>query len=83
MAVRSAGEKLDDASISAQVKTALLTHRSTSSVKTKVETRGGHVTLTGIAGNAAEKSLVSKLVADIRGVTGVNNEMTISEIKTL
>jgi len=74
---RTAGTKLDDASITAQVKTALLTHRSTSSVKTKVETRDGEVTLTGIAKNAAEKALVSKLVEDIQGVTGVKNQMTV------
>ncbi|MBA4388903.1 MAG: transport-associated protein [Verrucomicrobia bacterium] len=76
-AVRTAGEKLDDASITAQVKTALFTHRSTSSVKTKVVTLDGKVTLTGIAKNAAEKSLVTKLVTDIQGVSGVSNDMTL------
>ena len=81
-AERTAGEKMDDASITAQVKTALLTHRSTSSMKTKVETRDGEVTLTGIAKNAAEKSLVTKLVTDIQGVTSVKNEMTVEEAKT-
>ena len=81
-AERTEGVKMDDASITAQVKTALLTHRSTSSVKTKVETRNGAVTLTGIAKNAAEKSLVTKLVTDIQGVTSVNNEMTVEETKT-
>src|SRR5450759_5987462 len=79
---RTAGEKIDDASITAQVKTALLTHRSTSSIKTKVETRNGEVTLTGIAKNASEKSLVTKLVTDIQGVTSVKNEMTVEEAKT-
>jgi osmotically-inducible protein OsmY len=79
---RTAGEKMDDASITAQVKTALLTHRSTSSAATKVETRDGAVTLTGIARNAAEKSLVTKLVTDIRGVTSVNNEMTVDVVTT-
>jgi len=79
---RTAGEKMDDASVTAQVKTALATHRSTSSIKTKVETRNGEVTLTGIALNTAEKSLVTKLVTDIQGVTSVKNEMTINEAKT-
>jgi osmotically-inducible protein OsmY len=81
-AERTAGEKIDDASITAQVKMALLTHRSTSSVKTKVETRNGEVMLTGIAKNAAEKSLVSKLVADIQGVKSVKNEMTVEAVLT-
>jgi hyperosmotically inducible periplasmic protein len=74
---RTAGTKLDDASITAQVKTALLTHRSTSSLKTKVVTLDGVVTLTGIARNAAEKALVTKLVDDIQGVTSVKNQMTV------
>lgn len=81
-AERTEGEKIDDASVTAQVKMALLTHRSTSSLKTKVETRNGEVTLTGIAKNAAEKSLVTKLVTDIQGVTNVKNEMTVEELKT-
>ena len=79
-AEQSPGEKLDDASISAQVRTALLTHRSTSAVKTKVETRDCEVTLTGIAKNAAEKALVTKLVSDINGVTAVKNQMTVAEV---
>lgn len=77
---RTTGEKIDDASITAQVKAALLTHRSTSATKTKVVTRGGVVTLTGIAKNSAEKALVGKLVGDIKGVSKVNNEMTIEEV---
>ncbi|MBI1292199.1 BON domain-containing protein [bacterium] len=76
--VRSAGEKLDDASVTAQVKSSLLVHRSTSALKTKVETRDGVVTLTGIAKNSAERSLVTKAVSDVKGVSSVNNEMTIA-----
>lgn len=72
------GEKIDDASITAQVKSSLMSHRSTSAVKTKVKTTDGVVTVSGIARNAAEKSLVTKLVADINGVTSVINNMTIA-----
>lgn len=71
------GEKIDDASITAQVKMALFTHRSTSALKTKVVTRDGEVTLSGIAKNAAEKSLVTKLVEDVHGVSGVKNQMRV------
>ncbi len=78
-AERTDGEKIDDASVTAQVKAALLSHRSTSAVTTKAVTRNGEVTLTGIAKNDAEKSLVTKLVTDIRGVTGVKNQMTVQE----
>jgi hypothetical protein len=44
----------------------------------RVETTDGVVTLSGIAKNAAEKSLVTKLVTDINGVTSVINNMTIA-----
>jgi hyperosmotically inducible protein len=77
----TAGEKIDDASITAQVKMALLFHRSTSALHTKVETKHGVVTLSGKARNAAEKDLVSKLVNDVKGVKSVKNQMTIEESK--
>lgn len=82
MPERTVSEKIDDASITAQVKTALLAHRSTSAIKTQVVTRNGEVALTGIAQNDAEKSLVSKLVADIKGVSSVKNEMTVAAAVT-
>ncbi len=75
--VQTLGAKIDDASITAQVKVSLLSHYSTSVLKTKVETLNGQVTLSGTAKNAAEKSLVTKLVTDISGVLGVVNNMTV------
>ena len=74
------GEKIDDASITAQVKSALLSHRSTSALHTSVSTTDGVVTLAGIAKNEAEKSLVTKLATDIKGVVSVINNMTIAAI---
>jgi len=74
---RSAGQKIDDASITAQVKTALLYHRSTSSVQTSVTTKNGVVTLTGKAKNAAERDLAAKFAQDVKGVKSVKNQMTI------
>jgi hyperosmotically inducible protein len=72
------GDKIDDASITAQVKSSLVAHRSTSALKTKIETTDGVVTVSGVAKNAAEKSLVTKLVTDINGVNSVVNNMTIA-----
>jgi len=71
------GDKIDDASITAEVKSSLFSHSSTSAMHTKVSTTDGVVTLSGIAKNDAEKSLVTKLAADINGVTSVVNNMTI------
>jgi len=75
--IDNVGEKIDDASITALVKMTLLYHRSTSALKTKVETSDGAVTLTGAAKNAAEKDLAAKYVKDVRGVKSVTNQMTI------
>ena len=73
------GEKIDDASITAQVKGSLLSHRSTSMLSTKVSTTDGVVTVSGMAKNEAEKALVTKLATDINGVQSVVNDMTIEE----
>jgi osmotically-inducible protein OsmY len=74
---RTAGEKIDDASITGQVKMTLLYHRSTSALKTSVTTKKGVVTLGGKAKTAAEKDLATKFANDVNGVKGVKNRMTI------
>jgi osmotically-inducible protein OsmY len=78
---KTVGEKIDDASITTQVKFALLNHKSTSALKTKISTKDGVVRITGDAANDAEKSLVTKLATDVRGTKSVNNEMTVKPVK--
>jgi osmotically-inducible protein OsmY len=68
---------VDDASITAQLKTTLLFHRSTHTMATKVTTRNGVVTLHGEALNVAEKNHVTRIAEDIKGVREVNNLMTL------
>jgi len=75
---KTVGEKIDDASITAQVKLTLLYHRSTSAVSTKVKTKNGVVTVSGNARNAAEKDLVTKFASDVNGVKIVKNRMTVA-----
>lgn len=75
---RTLGETIDDGSITAQVKYALLTNPSTSAVKTTVETRNGDVAIRGLARDEAEKELVSKMVQSVRGVRTVDNGMTVT-----
>jgi osmotically-inducible protein OsmY len=74
---QTVGEKIDDASITAQIKMTLLYHRSTSALNTKVETKRGVVTLYGKASNAAELNLATKLANDVDGVKRVKNLMAI------
>jgi osmotically-inducible protein OsmY len=71
------GDDMDDASITSQVKYALLSHRSTSALSTKVITENAVVNITGVASSDAEKSLVTKLAQDTRGVKSVVNDMTV------
>jgi hyperosmotically inducible periplasmic protein len=70
-------EKIDDASITSQVKFALLTHKSTSALKTKITTTDGVIHVTGEAKTDAEKALVTKLAQDVRGAKSVQNDMTV------
>ncbi len=71
------GERIDDASITTQVKYALLSHKSTSALQTMITTIDGVVSVSGEAASDAEKSLVTKLAKDIRGVTSVDNNMPV------
>lgn len=73
------GEKIDDASITAQIKMALLSHHSTSAFKTGVETADGVVTLSGKTSSAAAKDMVGKVANDVNGVNKVINNMTIED----
>jgi hyperosmotically inducible protein len=71
----------DDASNTGLVKTTLPYHRSTSALKTTVETNEGVVMLKGEAKNAVEKDLAAKLVNDVHGVKSVKNQMPIEDSK--
>jgi len=74
---QTAGDQIDDASITGLAKMTLLYHRSTSGLNTSVTTKNGVVTLSGKAKNAAEKDLAAKYVNDVNGVKSVKNQMTI------
>ena len=74
---QTVGQKIDDASITAQVKMTLLYHRSTSALNTSVKTKRGVVTLSGKAKSGAEMDLATKFANDVNGVKSVNNRMTI------
>ena len=73
-------ESIDNASVTALVKTTLSYHRSTRTLGITVETKNGVVKLEGKAGSWDEKNLVSKRVIDVPGVKMVFNNMTIERI---
>jgi osmotically-inducible protein OsmY len=74
---QTVSDTIDDASITSQVKYALLSHDSTSALKTHITTTEGVVAITGEADSDAEKSLVTKLAQDVRGTKSVTNDMTV------
>lgn len=73
------GEKIDDASITAQVKTAFSAYNSTSAFKTGVKTNDGVVMLSGEADNRAAKEMAGKVANNVNGVKKVVNNMTVKE----
>jgi len=76
-APRSKSEKIDDASISSQVRMSMRYHQGDGLSPMKVSTEKGIVTLIGTARNQAEIDLATKRVNDIHGVKSVNNKMTV------
>ncbi len=75
------GDKIDDASITAQVKMTLMMHKSTGVLRTSVTTNDGVVTVSGTARNDSEKDLVTKLAEDVHGVSRVVNTMSVEHTK--
>jgi hyperosmotically inducible periplasmic protein len=70
-------DKLDDASITGRVKTALAAHRGTSALHTDVDTKDGKVTLTGTATTDAQKTLAEKVARKVHGVRSVENDLEV------
>jgi hyperosmotically inducible periplasmic protein len=78
---RSYGELIDDASITAAVKSKLLWSRHASAMTTNVETNRGRVTLKGTAETAAAKELASLLANNTHGVVSVDNQIRVEAPK--
>lgn len=74
---RSFGAVVDDATITAAVKSKLLWSRHTDGLKTDVTTENGVVTLTGTADSSEAKELANMLAENTNGVQSVHNELTI------
>jgi hyperosmotically inducible periplasmic protein len=72
----SAGNYIDDASVTTQVKYALHSNDAVTP-QPSVETSYGVVIITGEATSDAEKALVTKIAQSVRGVKSVSNNMTV------
>jgi hyperosmotically inducible periplasmic protein len=80
-AERSFGDVIEDASITAAVKSKLLWSRHSSGLDTQVHTDRGTVTLQGDADSAAARDLATLLAANTRGVVAVDNQLLVKGAK--
>lgn len=74
---RSFGEKIDDTTITAKIKSKLLWSKHTSGLETEVDTKAGQVTLRGTADSATTKDLVGRMAANTHGVVLVDNRLVV------
>lgn len=80
-AERSFGDTIDDAGITAQIKSKLLWGKNTDGMATNVDTRYGQVTLRGTAQSAAERDLAGRVAMNTRGVVGLDNQIKVNALR--
>jgi hyperosmotically inducible periplasmic protein len=71
------GAMLDDAAITASIKTELLKDPGTSALRIDVNTLKGEVTLKGEADNDSARARAGRIAATVEGVVKVNNSINI------
>ncbi len=76
---RPLAERLDDATITAQVKVMLLFRRGTRTLATRVSTYRGTVTLWGTARTGQERALAAQVAREVSGVRAVRNRMKVAQ----
>jgi osmotically-inducible protein OsmY len=74
---RSFGTAIDDASITAVVKSKLLWSKHTDGLAMDVDTDAGKVTLQGSAASVAARDLAARLAMNTRGVVSVDNQLLV------
>ncbi len=78
-AAERTGQAVDDAGITAKVKSSLLADDQVKGLSINVDTSGGAVTLTGSAQTAAEKQRAEQLATGVEGVRSVRNNITVAQ----
>lgn len=75
---RKFSDKVEDATLTAEVKTKLLANGETSGLKINVDTVSRNVTLTGMVESSAEKDLAGEIAEQVDGVTNVDNKLEVN-----
>jgi osmotically-inducible protein OsmY len=76
-AVAKTGDKMDDATITAKVKTALMAEPGLKSLDINVDTRDNNVTLAGTVGSAELKQRATQIAQKIEGVKSVSDQLVV------
>jgi osmotically-inducible protein OsmY len=79
MTGESAGQNIDDASITSQVKAKLAAERASNLTRVSVATAGGTVSLTGIVPTAADRARAEEITRQVKGVRSVTNGLQIEK----
>jgi hyperosmotically inducible protein len=74
---RTAGKTVDDAAITAKVKTALIADSTTKAHQINVTTNNGQVQLSGFVDSAAAREQAAKLALQVNGVVSVQNNIDV------
>lgn len=74
---RSTGETIDDASITAKVKSEMLGDPDVKGMQVKVDTFRGKVQLTGFVDNANQKARAEEIARNVNGVQWVKNDIVV------
>ncbi len=74
---RTAGEVVDDALLTAKVKTALIQNPDTKAHQITVKTENGVVQLSGFVDSAGAREAAATVAMSVTGVRGVDNELGI------
>jgi osmotically-inducible protein OsmY len=78
MTGRSTGRYIDDKTISAQVKTRLITDKASNLTRIGVSTVNGIVYLDGIVDSVNDKIMAEEIARHVNGVTSVVNQLQVS-----
>lgn len=74
---RTAGQSVDDATITAKVKSQLLADPDVSALNVNVTTFKGQVQLSGYVENANQRSKAEQLAKNVTGVKSVSNDLIV------
>ena len=78
MTGKTAGQNVDDASLTASVKSTLVADKAANLTRIDVDTNNGVVSLNGVVESAQQKARAEELARRVNGVKGINNNLQIS-----